>query len=341
MVPPAEPTSSPAPTVPIPSDVPSSEAKAEAPAPTPAQRALLPLPPTPVGADPSHVELAASICAAAVIPDLQKKGRVLVGCRSHPPFDRPEQKPDGALVPGLDPLTVCTIDAVYRGSFTRPGAKQAVIAFGQCKEDEASWDMGNPGSAVVVEESAERWKVVAYEPEVNAEACLTYRRPDGRDTLVCQTNFAALSSGGLKWFYSLDFAKEPKKRNRQLAKMFFDDFIINCKASIFPPEFLEYGVTSVRITSFDLADANKDGKQDLVVKLQRAYVPASKGLETKIQALCKRGSELLTPAAYLPAATEETLELLSDGETFVPAPATQKKLNAWKAVAPESWYNMR
>jgi hypothetical protein len=325
----------------IPSEVPSAEAKAEPPKPAPSQPALLPLPPTPAGADPAHVELAASICAAAVIPDLYKKGRVLVGCRSHPPFDRPEQKPDGALVTGLDPLTVCTIDEVYRGSFTRPGAKQAVIAFGQCKEDEATWDMGNPGSAVVVEESAERWKVVAYEPDVNAIGCLTDHRADGRDILVCQTNFAALSSGGMKWFFSLDFAREPKKRNRQLAKMFFDDFTINCKAGIFPPEFLGYGVTSVRIMSFDLADANKDGKQDLVVKVQRAYLPASKTLETMIQSLCKRGADLLTAGAYLPSPTEHTLELVSDGNTFVPTPATQQKLNAWKAAAPESWYNMR
>ena len=299
---------------------------------------MFPLPPTPPGADPEKVAFAASICAAAAIE--AGSGTVAIGCRSNPPFDKPGRRPDGVLASGLDAVKVCTIDHIYRGSFTRPGAKEAALAFGTC-DDGGPWNGSMPGSVVVVEESpTSKWKVVTYEPELNANGCLVDRRPDGRDILVCHDNFGAYSSGALRWFYSIDLSKKPKQRVDEFAKMFEDDFPVTCGPS-FPPEFLSYGVTRITIKSFVLADANKDGKKDLVATVQRANFPASKALEAKIEALCKKGAALVETSAYLPPAKEFTLEFLNDGYAFVPTPATQKRLDAWRTGAPDSWWNLR
>lgn len=315
----------------------SADAKPETPAPGPPEEKVFPLPPTPPGADPEKVAIAASICAAAVIQSQPDKA--LIGCRTNPPFDKPDRKPDGVLVADRDPTNVCTIDEMYRGSFTRPGAKQTLLAFGTC-DDGGGWNGAMPGSVVVVEASpTSRWKVVTHELDLNAITCLMDRRADGRDILVCHDNWGAPPMGALRWFYSIDLSQEP--RVRQFAKMYFGDWPIHCGPPYHPPEFLEYGVTSLSIKSFVLADANKDGKKDLVVKVQRARAPASKAMDAKIEALCKGGADSVKSTAYLPPAKEITLEFLSDGASFTPTPATRKLLDAWQTEAPESFWNLK
>ena len=184
-----------------------------------------PIPAAPPGADPEKVKLAASICAASTFTHPLTK-TLEVGCRSHPPFDLPEQKPDGKLPPFTDdPLRLCVLEKVYKGSFSRPGAKQAALSFSQCKENDpnATWDMGFPGSMVLVEEVAGRWKAIRYELGVNTSACLQSHRTDGRDVLLCRSGLGAGSAGEVIYFFAMDFALS-KKTVTPLAKMFSNAF---------------------------------------------------------------------------------------------------------------------
>ena len=253
-----------------------------------------PLPVDPAGVDPERVLFTSSVCAAATmtLPD----GKLDVGCPSHPPFDRPEQKPDGKLSRFTgDPLRFCSIDAIHRGSFTRAGAKQAVLSFAQCKANpphDDVWDAAYPGSALLVEDIGGRWTPTAYEPGVNARFCLVDRRADGRDVLLCRSGLEAGAAGGVTYFFLLDFARAAR-RSGTFAKV-FDDLR-----------------DTVKVTDFRLADLNADGTGDLVVDVERARAAPSAGL------------------AVLPPPTKTELAFVSRGDGFVPTDATRRVLEGW------------
>jgi hypothetical protein len=293
-------------------------------APTP-----LPLPDAPPGTDPEEVKLAASICAASYL-DKQ------VGCRSHPPFERPEQLPDGKIIPHQgDPLLFCGIDHVFHGSFTRPGAKQVVISFEQCKEGEdAVWDSGFPGSAVLAEESDGRWKAVGYEPDVNAAGCLQDHRADGRDVLLCQSGLAAPPSGVVRYVFLIDFARGGGKTPSavSLAKMFGDTLLCAFADQGFPS-----GLVSLQTGDLALRDLNHDGTDDLVLKVRRGRIPPSAALDAKVKARCKQSHGSVYETDLVPKPKQTTLEFLSKGDDFVPSPGSQKTLAAWAAEAPEDF----
>ena len=272
---------------------------------------------------------AGSICAASYL------GKD-VGCRSHPPFVRPEQQPDGKIIEHQgDPLLFCGIDRIFRGSFTRPGSKQAVISFSQCKEsEEAMWDSGFPGSAVLVEEIDGRWKAVGYEADVNAGACLKAHRADGRDVLLCRSSLAAPPSGVVSYVFLLDFARalSGKASAGSLVKLFSDMLICSFADQGFPN-----GLVSLDVKDMTLKNLNQDGTDDLVVKVHRARIPPSAALDAKILAWCKKTRGEGNQSSFLPATKLSTLELVSDGATFTPTPATKKLIDAWTAEAPDGF----
>ncbi len=312
----------------------SAPAPASAAASASDEPAPLPLPPPPRGADPERATLAASICAAAYI------GKN-VGCRSHPPFDRPDQKPDGKFVEHKgDPLLFCMIDGVFHGSFTRPGSKQAVVSFAQCKESEdAVWDMGFPGSAVLVEEIGGRWKAIGYEAGVNTGGCLKDRRADGRDILVCRSGLAAPPSGEIDYVFFIDFARAAagKKENAaSIVKLYGDN--ANCFFADLGG--LPDGFVALDVVSMSMADLNKDGTGDLLVKVRRSRVAPSPALDARVHAICKQNTNADFAKVLLPPAKEATLELLSDGDGFTPSAATKKTLDAWTAEGPEGFHGM-
>jgi hypothetical protein len=262
-----------------------------------------------------------------------------VGCRSHPPFDAPDQRPDGTL-PAFtgDPLRFCALDAVYRGSFTRAGATQAVLSFAACKDNDpdAVWDSGLPGSAVLVERTADRWRAVAYEPSVNLGQCVQPRRADGRDLLLCRSGLTAPPAGTITYVLALDFAR-PAKRAGSIARMFGDEF--GCAwlptAAAGAP-LLPRGLVSLRITEFRLGDRDAGANRDLVVEVERARVPPSPALDTKVAAACKRDPRA-SARAWFPAATRTRLVFTPAGDGYVGTAATRATLDAWQAEAPDGF----
>lgn len=297
----------------------------------------LPLPKTPDGADPELFRMAASICPVAAIQNPNVPTKRTVGCRVPPPFDTKDKRPDGGVATEVeDPLTFCAIDKVYRGSFTAPGAKQALIAFSQCKDDSGEWDAGNPGSVVVIEEAGDRWKVVAHQLGVDAPFCEMYKTHDKRDALACHSSYSAPPATGVRWFFSLDFGRSKTSRIERHAQMFHDDWGISCLEPFFMPDYVNYGIVQTEVKKLAVADTNKDGKMDLVIQMTRARAAPGKALVSKIEQLCKK-KENVEPSDLLPKATSFTLDLLGDGIGFTPSSATQKTLDAWEKESPDHY----
>ena len=273
--------------------------------------------------------LASSICAAAYTADGS------VGCRSHPPFDAPENQPDGKLLLHTgDPLTFCGIDAVFHGAFTKPGANQAVVSFAQCKENDpnATWDSGFPGSAVLVEQIDGYWTAIAYEGGVNTNACQKSHRRDGRDVLLCASNFSAGSIGTMHYFFLLDFAQAGPTRAKTLASLFSNVELFRC----FDPDGAEpvapSGLVGLRVEKVSLSDVNGDGTPDLIIDVERARTAPSAPFDSRVRALCKKNGAF---NLLLPRASKTKLVVASDGDAFRPTPASRALLDAWEKELPD------
>jgi hypothetical protein len=278
--------------------------------------------------DARLVRFAAAVCAAATFTE--PDGTVVVGCPSHPPYDPASASASadaGLSVYTDDPLLFCSLDAVYEGSFTRAGARQAVLAFGACKESpEAMWDAGFPGSAQLVEQTASGWTQVTYEPDVNARFCITRRRADGRDVLVCRSGLGAGSAGSLTYLFLLDFARRGRRAGT-FAQMFGQELV--CPALMDATSgapLLPDGLVRVSPVSLQAAP----GADGFVVDVDRARVPPSPDLDARAAKAC-RASLSTTTDAFLPPAVHTRLQYSLRGDGVAPTDATRRTLAAWRA----------
>jgi hypothetical protein len=287
------------------------------------------LPPPPPGADPEAALFVSSICAAAHLGKL-------VGCRSHPPFDRPEQQPDGTFPEYVgDPLSFCALTRIYRGSFTRPHAEQAVLGFEQCQRGDDTWDMSQPGSAVLVERLEGRWRAVATQQDVNLEFCVQPRRADGRDLLFCWSNLtAAPPVGTIRYWFSLDFAR-PSRFATTHVRVYSDSEL--CSGIYDPTSLRDHGFIVVRVLSTKLTQDS--GQPRIELRLARARIAPQAGLEAKAREACQHDPNANEKS--LGREAEEVkleLELADDG--IVPLPTTRETLSRFTAESPENFYGL-
>ena len=134
-----------------------------------------PLPPSDPASEADELAIAKAVCRAAT---KHVDGKVQVGCRTCPPFTSPDARPDGKVV--ADPETFFPIQGVYRGAFTSPGADQRAVVFQGCEPHSANY-----GGTLLVDADASGYLSRAYFSGVHPASCRPYRRPDGRDLLVC------------------------------------------------------------------------------------------------------------------------------------------------------------
>ncbi|MCA9593451.1 MAG: hypothetical protein KC776_09080 [Myxococcales bacterium] len=323
---PAPPTASaPAASAPVASAAPPSAPPSVPAKALPVKRA--PLPKAPPGTDPELVRIAGSICAAAY------SGKS-VGCRSHPPFVRPEQVPDGEIIEHRgDPLLFCAIDGVFRGAFSKPGARQALVSFAQCKEsEEAVWDAGFPGSAVLVEEEDGRYNSVDFEDGLNLGACLSTRQKDGHDVLLCESGLGAPPAGDVSYFFVVDFARRAagKPAAGTLARIYGD-------MPMCPEPDTSAGLTRIRVVSKRLVDVNGDRVRDLLVTVQRSHVGPSTQLDARVRGICKGSGGLIGLASVVPPMKTSVLQFASGYGSFSATSATQRLLDKWQAESPDGF----
>lgn len=325
-------TSAPAPIAP-PSASASAPASASALA-RPAEVPSFPVPPTPPGADPEKVLIATSICPAGYRTEQVAPGkppRTAVGCRAHPPFDVPSRYPDGSFAEFTgDWQKFCQITNVQHGSFRRPGAKEALVTFEQCMDNDSDvWDAAMPGSAVVVEETNGRWKSVADAPGVNLGFCETIRWQDGHDALVCWSGFGAPPSPTMWYLFLLDFAR-PAPHAGTFMRIYNHEF--SCAWGT--GSLAENGFAALKGFKRTFRDLNGDGVRDVVLELERARVAPSSKLEARVQSLCATNPRI-TQSAFMPPFKAFRLEFVSQGRGFVPTAATRKLVEQWEKETPD------
>jgi hypothetical protein len=301
------------------------------------------LPAPPAGADPTRAAIAASICAAAYTDPDAKGKDVEVGCRSHPPFTKPEQKPDGMIVLHTgDPIAFCAIDAVYKGSFSKPDAREAIVSFRQC-DGEGTWDSANPGSAVLVEEvSGGRFREIDYQAGVNiapdrktlpagagelrsAAGCDQIRRADGRDALFCVSNFGAFRLGAMTYFFVVDFAEKP---HAQTVARIFEDIGPCLQFGMSSPE--KDGLVSFQLGDRTVSDLNGDQMPDISVEITRSRATPSSALAARVKAACRNDSNV-SVERLVPPGKKTTLQFLSDKDGWAASPTSKSTLHAWSA----------
>ncbi len=300
---------------------------------SPAEEALA-LPSAPIGANRDELAILSSVCAAGYTPSA--RGPVL-GCRSHPPFERREALPDGTLpVHTGDPMKFCELTALYRGAFSRPGAVQAVLAFGPCYEGDTDGfesNAFNSESALLVEQNAGRFRVLRYEGSMHASTCKVSRREDLHDVLLCDTSFAAMSVGALHSFFLVDFSRHESPVHT-FAAIFSDVF--DC-ASFERSQFhLPNGLVETKGMRSELAVSATGGVSHFAVSVERARASPSPLLDAKLKRLCAQNPRTDGRSA-LPPFLRTKLEFMSQGNRSIPSDASHQVLAKWAAEAPENF----
>lgn len=272
--------------------------------------------------DPAETEalsIARAVCPAAVKHD---KDGTRAGCRACPPFGA-RSVPDGKVV--VDPEDFYPIEGVTRGSFTAPGADQRAVVFQGC-EPHAS----NYGGTLLVDAVAPgTYKAAAYFSGVHPESCRPYRRPDGRDLLLC--TWADVHQGsGYEQLFAFDFAVATP--GDPGAKGWTDLVTVhrNAFAACYgiPPES---GLRQGRILGFRYVEHEGERAPRVVVDLEHRLTPWSPSLAQAVKKQCREaeaaGREPVIDAPkLLGAPRKETVELVFDGRNFVPTPASRSVL---------------
>ncbi len=125
------------------------------------------------------LEIAASICPAAVLPG--PKG-LRVGCRSRPPYDQ-DKGPDGRI---LTEGGMFDLEQVVRGSFSAPNQDEAAVVV-QGGEPVG----GRYGGILLVSLHHDNvWQKKGYYAGFDPSSCEVLKRPDSHDLLVCRWSYA-------------------------------------------------------------------------------------------------------------------------------------------------------
>lgn len=291
---------------PLPPPPPVVTARA-APAPAPVQEPIDP------AADAAKLSVVRSLCKAAIKHD---KDRVLVGCRSCPPFEG--EGTDGIVA--VDPPDFWPLETLVRGSFSRPGADEVAAIFEGCEPHAANY-----GGTLFATKTATGYAATTYASGLHPEHCETYRRKDGRDLLVCRWSDAHQSTAFtqvLAYDLTRATADDPLKGWSALATVSRNDYAVCWGVSP------EVGVVQGKLLGFHFEDRNRDGLPDLVVDLTHRRTPLSPALDKRVQKACAdaQAKNPDDPRVDVPALVgepaKETLELIFDGQGFRPTTKT-------------------
>lgn len=315
----APPPPVPAPPAPVSVAAPPPRTVSIAPPPSPAPKAASA--PVDPAADRDKLALAEQICPAAI---KHVDGKVLVGCRACPPFSGDAGRPDGTVA--VDPSDFWPLELRYPGAFTKPGASEFAAVFQGC---EAHSD--NYGGTLLIEKTASGYRKGPYFSGVHPDSCQPYRRPDGRDLLVCQWSDAHQLSGFTRLFV-YDFAQSEPDDVAKGWKDLVDVRDTSSAVCMYIDPTL--GVYQGRVLGFHFEDRNKDGRLDLVVDIEHRHTVPSAALTAKVDKACKKAPPTsdeypsIDVASLLGAPVKDTLELLFDGQSFRPTPKTERTLKS-------------
>lgn len=253
--------------------------------------------------------LLSGICRLALGRGDDKQWRV--GCMTPPPFDKGEAMPNGRIQ--LDPAEedMTELRMLWYGSFTRPGADEAVARF------EYYWHAPAYGPAMLANRADGRWSAARYYDDFRPERCTTYRRADARDVLVCSGGAVAQGYAHSSVFVS-DFTESTRDRRDRAVLEITDDSQSSCFGGPRQGELVRAG----QIDGFELRGVGRE--QHLFVT-----VSIAKGRPTKRYfALCQEAerTDVFSIRDHVSKALGKRrrleLEYVYDGTTFAPTART-------------------
>lgn len=291
---------------------------------------LPPPPPAPVLADiapvaaetdagPEPMADAPALLSAICTPiwAVHEDGSRRIACTTHGPYSA-NTRFSGAEVGEHkgDPLAVCELVSLSRGSFTKAGAKEILLAFAECR------DRGKSSPFVVVLDADEppKYRVVGYQNDLATEHCEKTRRPDGRHVLYCQTERRVEHVGTGFTFAVVDFLHATHHIGvvATLARTEFDCAYFQTGGGNTMPK----GYVWMRPPTF----RTEDGK--LLVDVERTYAPRSPTLDGQLGAECQRNVETDGLAA-LPAPRKDTIVIEPRFDSYAPNLPSKLLLDQW------------
>lgn len=196
-------------------------------------------------------EFLRSLCPIAL---QHNRNHWLVGCRVCPPFD--DAPPDGkAPEVGFDSGGFYELEGLTSGSFTRPGAEEMAAVFAGCEAADE-----NRGGTLLAERVLDGlWVSRSYNSGLHPNACMAFRRPDGRDLLVCR--WADAHQGlGRAGILVQDFAATTAKAGEEgwsnLVTLEDDAASVCMDLDATPTRTVDRWVTTGRIDGFELLPAD-------------------------------------------------------------------------------------
>jgi hypothetical protein len=292
-------------------------------------------PPKPAGIDAETFDVLAGVCALASFRHAD--GVLRIGCRSGPPFEAADARPNGTIYEAGHFSEVCFVDAFYPGSFSASGRDEAIVGLAACGEDRLN-DI-TPGNVFLAEREETGWGVTAVHPDTNIARCTPSQRPD-RTLLMCRDGMGAFGSGALKWRFTLDFAAPQGSRERVFSKLYMSA-PYSCDHGL--DMVGERGAAVVDELDEKVADRDGDGDDDLVVTVARASAEGTPALVQKAKSLCQAqpGDPTLDLDKLVGPKRRHRLLFEGTPKGLEPNAPTKKLLEQWGAEAPEFWWNLK
>ena len=266
---------------------------------------------------------ASTVCAVAV---KGKQPKVEVGCRECPPFESREAQPDGQVV--RDPEMFFPLEVLVRGAFTAAGADEAAAVFSGCESHAENW-----GGTLLARREGKGWRAVEYRSGVHPQSCKAFRRPDGRDMLVCRWVDGHQSFWHDRLF-SYDFAQADGSDGAWKAIFELDD---NTPGGCFGGLAPGMEVTHGTIEDFEFSDVDHDGRNELIVRVKHA----KSAVGPAFRSWCSLATRALNKDKPLPPigsaagqVRQHRLVFKLDGETFTPDAATAGLLASFVPAGP-------
>jgi hypothetical protein len=272
------------------------------------------------------------LCGLAVHRDAS--GWTTIGCRALPPFDRVDELPDGTAVVVDDAYSVCAASAIYRGSFSRVGADEAVIGFELCSDDEHPFVNGaQPGFAVLIERTGGSVRYVSTLFDVSADECVVATPRGAPSILVCPGGMSAPPDGGATWLHALDFASPGGPSRRTIATITRNAPTHPCGIGM---PVIDDGITLARVGTITVRDGDGDGEPEVEVPIDRSHAPPSARLVERVEAACSPGATI-DFARILPRLARHALRFETRARRFEADAATKTLLDAWAKESSLFW----
>ena len=185
------------------------------------------------------------------------------------------------------------LTSVVYGSFTKSGNNEALVYLEGCQGRAQ-----NDGGSALIRKNSQQWSLVEYKAALRSQRCLKFKGSNARHQLVCKNSY--VGQGHLHTWLDLVAFDSSKILISTILKVYSNTG--TCK----PPYY------EARIRDFLTQDVNKDGKNDLIIKISEAI--ESKNIKRSQENLCK---PIPKPKFY-------QLTFLFNGQSFRPVSETAK-----------------